>query len=131
MRLTVSVVIEARRRAERGSDRICSETQYQKSLERLKRLPHTVEHLVVQLGMLILLDHHGDKGTTRTGSPIAYPRMRSPLLDSKLDPLSYMARMQSFNLSDFQTVAEVELMREVSLPHCLLASRGTHNLSRS
>ena len=53
MRFTVSVVIEARRRAERRRDQICSEIQYQKSFERLKQLPCTVEHLVVQLGMLI------------------------------------------------------------------------------
>ena len=32
---TTSVVIDVRRRAGRGKDRICSDTQYQKSFERL------------------------------------------------------------------------------------------------
>ena len=45
------MVTDARPRAERRKDRICSEIQYQKSFERLRQLPQTVEHLVVQLGM--------------------------------------------------------------------------------
>ena len=54
MKLNISVVADTRRRAERKKDRICSDIQYQKSFERLKQLPRTVEHLVVQLGTLVL-----------------------------------------------------------------------------
>lgn len=54
VKLTVSMAIDAGRRGERRKDRICSEIQYQKSFERLKQLPRTVEHLVVQLGTLVL-----------------------------------------------------------------------------
>ena len=54
MKLNISVVTDTRRRAERKKDRICSDIQYQKSFERLKQLPRTVEHLVVQLGTLVL-----------------------------------------------------------------------------
>jgi len=53
MKLTVSVVTDVRLRAERRKDRICSDTQYRKSFERLEQLPRTVEHLIVQLGTLV------------------------------------------------------------------------------
>ena len=52
--LTVFVATDVRLRGERRKDQICSEIQYQKTFERLSQLPHTVEHLVVQLGTLIL-----------------------------------------------------------------------------
>jgi len=51
--LTVSVVTDVGFRAERRKDRICSDTQYRKSFERLEQLPRTVEHLIVQLGTLV------------------------------------------------------------------------------
>lgn len=47
------MVTDLELRTERSKDRTCSEAQYQKSFERLRQLPRTVEHLVVQLGTLI------------------------------------------------------------------------------
>jgi hypothetical protein len=48
------MVVNARLRAERKKERICSEIEYRKSFERLRRLPRTAEHLIVQLGTLLL-----------------------------------------------------------------------------
>lgn len=50
MELTGSGVINVVFRAERKKDRICSDTQYRKTFQRLSQLPRTVEHLIVQLG---------------------------------------------------------------------------------
>jgi len=52
--LSVSVVTDVGFMAERRKDRICSATQYGKSFERLEQLLRTVEHLIVQLGTLVL-----------------------------------------------------------------------------
>ena len=40
-------------RAERKKDQVCSPAQYEKVFQRIRALPPTVEHLVVQLGVLI------------------------------------------------------------------------------
>ena len=74
------------------------------------------------------LDRHGDKGTW-TGVPIAYPRMvfLENLLDSKFNPLVYLARKGFFGLSGFVNKfnAEVKLLDDlVSFPHWLLTSRS-------
>lgn len=53
MELTGSCIIYTEPRGERRKDRICSEVQYRKTFERLRQLPKTVEHLVVQLGTLV------------------------------------------------------------------------------
>lgn len=46
------VVADFRLRAERRKDQICSKIQYNKSFERLRQLPPTVEHLIIQSGTL-------------------------------------------------------------------------------
>ena len=53
LKLTGSGAFDVEFRAERKKDRVCSEIEYQKAFDRLKQLPRTVEHLVVQLGMLV------------------------------------------------------------------------------
>lgn len=54
MGLTETNIINAGVRAERKKDQICSGTEYRKTFERLSQLPQTVEHLVIQLGTLVL-----------------------------------------------------------------------------
>jgi len=88
-------------RAGRRKDRICSEIQYEKTFERLRQLPRTVEHLVVQLGV-----------------PIAYPRMvfLESALDSKFNPLVHLGRKGTFGLSGFVNKfnAEAELLDDLN-----------------
>jgi hypothetical protein len=38
--------------AERRIDQVCSDTEYRKVFERLRGIPHGVEHLIIQLGLV-------------------------------------------------------------------------------
>jgi len=97
-KLTGCVVIDVRPRAERRKDRICSDFQYQKMFERLRQLPHTVEHLIVQLGTLIwnVLVVVMINQRLWTGVPIVYPRI--VFLESALD-LVHLGKSGIFGLS--------------------------------
>ncbi|ESK96912.1 plasma membrane protein [Moniliophthora roreri MCA 2997] len=88
-------------RAERKKDQVCSQLQYQKVFERIKCLPPSVEHLVVQLGV-----------------PIAYPRMvfLESALESKLNPLVALGKSGSLGLSGFVNKfnADAELLDDLN-----------------
>lgn len=73
-------------RAERKKDQVCSPAQYEKVFQKIRALPPSVEHLVVQLGI-----------------PIAYPRMvfLETALESKFNPLVALGRTGSLGLSGF------------------------------
>jgi hypothetical protein len=113
------MVVNARLRAERKKERICSEIEYRKSFERLRRLPRTAEHLIVQLGTLLLHapNRRDDKQTSWTGVPIAYPRMvfLESVLDSKFNPLIHLGRKGTFGLSGLVNKfnAEAELLDDL------------------
>uniref|UniRef100_A0A0W0F8X0 PhoD-like phosphatase domain-containing protein n=1 Tax=Moniliophthora roreri TaxID=221103 RepID=A0A0W0F8X0_MONRR len=87
--------------AERKKDQVCSQLQYQKVFERIKCLPPSVEHLVVQLGV-----------------PIAYPRMvfLESALESKLNPLVALGKSGSLGLSGFVNKfnADAELLDDLN-----------------
>ena len=121
-KLTVSVVIDPKFRAERKKSRICSDIEYQKSFHRLRQLPQTVEHVIVQLGTLAfaILTPRDDERINCTGVPIAYPRMvfLESALDSKFNPLIHLGRKGSFGLSGFVNKfnAEAELLDDLVGP---------------
>ncbi|KAJ6547407.1 hypothetical protein B0H19DRAFT_954671 [Mycena capillaripes] len=88
-------------RAERKKDQVCSQSEYQKVFERLSKLPSSVEHLCVQIGI-----------------PIAYPRLvfLETALESKFNPLVALGRSGSFGLSSFVNKfnAEAELLDDLN-----------------
>ncbi|KIK59848.1 hypothetical protein GYMLUDRAFT_74300 [Collybiopsis luxurians FD-317 M1] len=88
-------------RAERTKNQVCSQAEYEKVFSRLAKLPSTVEHLVVQLGI-----------------PIAYPRMVAleKALESKFNPLVALGRNGSLGLSGFVNKfnAEAELLDDLN-----------------
>ncbi|PFH52428.1 hypothetical protein AMATHDRAFT_74220 [Amanita thiersii Skay4041] len=88
-------------RAERRKDQVCSQQQYQKVFERLRRMPERVEHLIVQLGI-----------------PIAYPRMvfLEAALESKFNPLIALGKSGSLGLSGFvnRFNADAELLDDLN-----------------
>ncbi|KAI6039939.1 hypothetical protein EDC04DRAFT_1590102 [Pisolithus marmoratus] len=88
-------------RAERKRDRICSGAQYRKVYDHIKRLPSSVEHLIVQVGV-----------------PIAYPRLvfLETALDSKLNPLIALGRNRTFGLGGLVNKfnAEAELLDDLN-----------------
>ncbi|KIY71124.1 hypothetical protein CYLTODRAFT_419127 [Cylindrobasidium torrendii FP15055 ss-10] len=88
-------------RAERKKDQVCSPEQYEKVFQRLEYLPPGTEHLVVQLGI-----------------PIAYPRMvfLENALESKMNPLTSLARSNSMGMSGFVNKfnAEPELLDDLN-----------------
>lgn len=88
-------------RAERKKDQICSTFQYDRVFQRIRALPTSVEHLVIQLGV-----------------PIAYPRMvfLETALESKLNPLVALGRNGTLGLSGFVNKfnAEAELLDDLN-----------------
>ncbi|KAH9857680.1 hypothetical protein C2E23DRAFT_286396 [Lenzites betulinus] len=88
-------------RAERKLDQVCSPEEYKAVFTRMRSVPHTVEHLVVQIGI-----------------PIAYPRMvfLESALDSKLNPLVALGRNGSMGLSGFVNKfnADAELLDDLN-----------------
>ncbi|KAJ7109226.1 hypothetical protein C8R44DRAFT_280276 [Mycena epipterygia] len=88
-------------RAERKKDQVCSQTEYQKVFERLSKLPSSVEHLCVQIGI-----------------PIAYPRLvfLETALESKFNPLVALGRAGSMGLAGFVNKfnAEAELLDDLN-----------------
>ncbi|KIJ16745.1 hypothetical protein PAXINDRAFT_180062 [Paxillus involutus ATCC 200175] len=88
-------------RAERKKDTVCSDEEYRKVMDAISQLPHLVEHVVVQLGI-----------------PIAYPRMvfLETALDSKLNPLTALARSGQLGLTGFVNKfnAEAELLDDLN-----------------
>jgi hypothetical protein len=106
-------------RAERRKDQVCSSTEYQKVFERLDALPQRVEHVVVQLGELILplarVTH--TQILIKTGIPIAYPRLTflETFLDSKMNPLVALGRKGALGMSGFVNKfnAEAELLDDL------------------
>ncbi|KAJ7489860.1 hypothetical protein B0H11DRAFT_2156691 [Mycena galericulata] len=77
-------------RAERKRDQVCSQAEYQKVFERLSKLPSSVEHLCVQIGI-----------------PIAYPRL--VFLEAALEsPLAALGRAFSPSFTNkFNSDAEL------------------------
>lgn len=111
-------------RAERKREQVCSPYQYQKVFERLQQIPQHCKHVIVQLGMFnslsafILL-------TTAQGIPIAYPRMNfmETFLDSKLNPITAMAKRGTFKSFVNKFNSEAELLDDlVSISVFLLYS---------
>lgn len=88
-------------RAERKRDRVCSDGQYRKVYDCIKRMPDSVEHLIILVGI-----------------PIAYPRLvfLETALDSKLNPLTALGRAGSFGLGGFVNKfnAEAELLDDLN-----------------
>ncbi|EJF62578.1 hypothetical protein DICSQDRAFT_84388 [Dichomitus squalens LYAD-421 SS1] len=88
-------------RAERKKDQVCSQREYEAVFARMKALPSTVEHMVIQ-----------------TGIPIAYPRMvfLETALDSKFNPLVALGRNGSLGLSGFVNKfnADAELLDDLN-----------------
>ncbi|KAJ7046626.1 hypothetical protein C8F04DRAFT_1307530, partial [Mycena alexandri] len=88
-------------RAERKKEQVCSQVEYQKVFERLSKLPSTVEHLCVQIGI-----------------PIAYPRLvfLETALESKFNPLVALGRAGSMGLTSFVNKfnAEAELLDDLN-----------------
>jgi len=88
-------------RAERKKEQVCSQAEYQKVFERLSKLPPSVEHLCVQIGI-----------------PIAYPRLvfLEAALESKYNPLVALGRSGSLGLSSFVNKfnAEAELLDDLN-----------------
>ncbi|KAK7054953.1 hypothetical protein VNI00_003416 [Paramarasmius palmivorus] len=88
-------------RAERMKDQVCTPYQYKKVFNRMRDLPPSVEHLVVQLGI-----------------PIAYPRMvfLESALESKFNPLVTLGRNGSLGLSGFVNKfnADAELLDDLN-----------------
>ncbi|KAJ7273561.1 hypothetical protein B0H12DRAFT_1089992 [Mycena haematopus] len=88
-------------RAERKKDQVCSQSEYQKVFERLSKLPSSVEHLCVQIGI-----------------PIAYPRLvfLETALESKFNPLVALGRSGSLGLTSFVNKfnAEAELLDDLN-----------------
>ncbi|KAJ7752003.1 hypothetical protein B0H16DRAFT_1663119 [Mycena metata] len=88
-------------RAERTKEQVCSQVEYQKVFERLSKLPSTVEHLCVQIGI-----------------PIAYPRLvfLETALESKFNPLVALGRAGSMGLTSFVNKfnAEAELLDDLN-----------------
>lgn len=79
---------------------MCSQAEYQKVFERLSKLPASVEHLCVQIGI-----------------PIAYPRLvfLETALESKFNPLVALGKAGSLGLSSFVNKfnAEAELLDDL------------------
>ncbi|KAF5391297.1 hypothetical protein D9757_001947 [Collybiopsis confluens] len=88
-------------RAERKKTQVCSPTEYENVFARLAKLPSTVEHLVIQIGI-----------------PIAYPRMVAleKALDSKFNPLVALGKNGSLGLAGFVNKfnAEAELLDDLN-----------------
>ncbi|KAJ7219131.1 hypothetical protein GGX14DRAFT_434737 [Mycena pura] len=88
-------------RAERRKDQVCSPAEYQKVFDRLSKLPSSVEHLCVQVGI-----------------PIAYPRLvfLEKALESKYNPLVALGKAGSMGLSSFVNKfnAEAELLDDLN-----------------
>ncbi|KAJ7905339.1 hypothetical protein B0H14DRAFT_3078826 [Mycena olivaceomarginata] len=88
-------------RAERKKEQVCSQAEYQKVFERLSKLPASVEHLCVQIGI-----------------PIAYPRLvfLETALESKFNPLVALGKAGSLGLSSFVNKfnAEAELLDDLN-----------------
>ncbi|KAJ7940795.1 hypothetical protein B0H13DRAFT_1939963 [Mycena leptocephala] len=88
-------------RAERKKEQVCSPAEYEKVFERLNKLPSTVEHLCVQIGI-----------------PIAYPRLvfLETALESKFNPLVALGKSGSLGLSSFVNKfnAEAELLDDLN-----------------
>ncbi|KAL1947332.1 hypothetical protein VTO73DRAFT_14293 [Trametes versicolor] len=88
-------------RAERKLDQVCSKAEYEAVFTRMRSVPRTVEHMVVQMGI-----------------PIAYPRMvfLESALDSKLNPLVALGRNGSMGLSGFVNKfnADAELLDDLN-----------------
>ncbi|KAJ6630651.1 hypothetical protein B0H10DRAFT_1982192 [Mycena sp. CBHHK59/15] len=88
-------------RAERTKEQVCSQSEYRKVFERLNKLPTSVEHLCVQIGI-----------------PIAYPRLvfLETALESKYNPLVALGKAGSMGLSSFVNKfnAEAELLDDLN-----------------
>lgn len=80
-------------RAERTKIKVCSDEEYQKTMDAINQLPPHVEHLVLQIGTS---DNSiaGGAHPVLPGIPIAYPRMvfMESALDSNLNPLTALGR---------------------------------------
>lgn len=84
----------------------------------MRSVPRTVEHMVVQMGMVPSCNFHACMLTISTaGIPIAYPRMvfLESALDSKLNPLVALGRNGSMGLSGFVNKfnADAELLDDL------------------
>jgi len=88
-------------RAERRKEQVCSPFEYDKVFQRIRALPPTTEHLVIQVGI-----------------PIAYPRMvfLEAALESKFNPLVALGKNGTFGLSGFVNKfnAEAELLDDLN-----------------
>ncbi|KAI0329832.1 hypothetical protein GY45DRAFT_827575 [Cubamyces sp. BRFM 1775] len=88
-------------RAERKLDQVCSPAEYRAVFTRMRELPRTVEHMVIQLGI-----------------PIAYPRMvfLESALGSNFNPLVALGRNGSLGLSGFVNKfnADAELLDDLN-----------------
>ncbi|OCH90292.1 hypothetical protein OBBRIDRAFT_812785 [Obba rivulosa] len=88
-------------RAERKKDQVCSQEQYTKVFSRASKLPSTVEHLVILIGI-----------------PIAYPRMvfLETALDSKFNPLVALGKTGALGLAGFVNKfnADAELLDDLN-----------------
>lgn len=88
-------------RAERRKEQVCSPFEYDKVFQRIRALPPTTEHLIVQVGI-----------------PIAYPRMvfLEAALESKFNPLVALGKNGTFGLSGFVNKfnADAELLDDLN-----------------
>ncbi|TDL27575.1 hypothetical protein BD410DRAFT_812553 [Rickenella mellea] len=88
-------------RAERKKDQVCSRTEYDKVMEQIYRLPKSVEHLIVQIGI-----------------PIAYPRMvfLEKALGSKYNPFVTLGKKGSLGMSGLVNKfnADAELLDDLN-----------------
>ncbi|WFD32997.1 hypothetical protein MSPP1_004054 [Malassezia sp. CBS 17886] len=98
-------------RAQRKINQVCAQDTYDICFDALQRLPHTVEHLVVQLGV-----------------PLAYPRMvlLEKMLASNWNPIVWLAKklMPKFT-NDFN--GQVELLDDLNDHWCAARHKKERN----